>query len=320
MYKQAYKSLWTGRIDTEDGELGKRWHEKIEFIEYPYQAKADIAFLGFACDEGVRRNKGRVGAANGPNALKSSLAKFAWHLKNTKIYDCGNVLCEQNLELTQAELSKHISQLIKNKHFPIILGGGHEVAFASFVGLDDALTNSKDIAVINFDAHFDLRESKTPNSGTGFSQIAKRCQKNGTKFSYFCLGIAQSANSKALFAKAAELNVGYILDKQMSNKNLEQIKARLSKFLKNKEHIYISFDADVLPAYLMPAVSAPAARGVKLEIIEDLLEFLFQNYRKNIKLIDFAEFNPKYDAKSLGQTVLARLIYDLSIFIAHDLA
>ena len=311
MYKKADKSLWTGRIDAEDGELGKRWHEKIEFIEYPYQTKPGIAFLGFACDEGVRRNKGRVGAADGPDAIKSALAKFAWHLENSKIYDCGNIVCAQDLEEAQAELSKHISQLIKNKHFPIVLGGGHEVAFASFVGLDNALANKENIAVINFDAHFDLRESKTANSGTGFAQMAKRCQDNGTEFSYFCLGIAQHANTQALFKKAAELNVEYILDNKMREQNLETIKTSLNTFLEGKEHIYISIDADVLPAYIMPAVSAPAARGISLEIVEDVLEFLFENYKDNIRLLDFAEFNPKYENNNIAKNTLAGLIYQL---------
>ncbi len=312
MYKKADKSLWTGRVDAEDGELGKRWHEKIEFIEYPYQSEAGIAFLGFACDEGVRRNKGRVGAAAGPDAIKSSLGKFAWHLKDSKIYDCGNVVCEQSLEEARSELSKHISQLINNKHFPIVLGGGHEVAYASFVGLDDALGNNKDIAVINFDAHFDLRESKTPNSGTGFAQIAKRCQNNGTEFSYFCLGIAQHANTQALFKKADELNVEYVFDYEMRERNLEAIETKLSKFLEKKEHIYISIDADVFSAHLIPAVSAPAARGIGLEIVEDVLGFLFENYKDSVRLVDFAEFNPKYDLNRNGQNTLARLIYFIS--------
>ena len=32
-----------------------------------------VVVLGFASDEGVRRNKGRVGAADGPDALRAAL-------------------------------------------------------------------------------------------------------------------------------------------------------------------------------------------------------------------------------------------------------
>ena len=37
MYKKANKNLWMGRVDSEDKELGKRWHEKIKFLPYPYE-------------------------------------------------------------------------------------------------------------------------------------------------------------------------------------------------------------------------------------------------------------------------------------------
>ena len=35
--------------------------------------------IGFACDEGVRRNGGRVGAKDGPRAIRAALANLAWH-------------------------------------------------------------------------------------------------------------------------------------------------------------------------------------------------------------------------------------------------
>jgi formiminoglutamase len=84
MYKKANKSLWTGRVDIEDKELGKRWHEKIKFLDYPFKKKPGIAILGYACDIGVKKNKGRVGAKEGCDELKNSMGNFAYHLK--KIY------------------------------------------------------------------------------------------------------------------------------------------------------------------------------------------------------------------------------------------
>ncbi len=74
MYKKANKKLWQGRVDTEDKSLGKRWHQKIKFLPFPYENKSGIALLGFDCDEGVKRNKGRVGAAKASDALKTELS------------------------------------------------------------------------------------------------------------------------------------------------------------------------------------------------------------------------------------------------------
>ena len=49
MYKKPDEKLWRGRVDSEDKNLGKRWHEKVKQLSYPYNKKEGIAFLGFDC-------------------------------------------------------------------------------------------------------------------------------------------------------------------------------------------------------------------------------------------------------------------------------
>ncbi|MER7014433.1 hypothetical protein ABT324_23655 [Saccharopolyspora sp. NPDC000359] len=62
---------WSGRDDG-PGFEHLRWHHVVGSDE-----SADLAFLGFRSDEGVRRNKGRPGAADGPRALRQALASMA---------------------------------------------------------------------------------------------------------------------------------------------------------------------------------------------------------------------------------------------------
>ena len=95
MYKKANKSLWKGRVDEEDKELGKRWHQKIKFIKPPFKKEKAITLLGFACDEGVKRNKGRIGAAYGGDILKSFMGNFAYGLKNYKLFDAGKIVASK---------------------------------------------------------------------------------------------------------------------------------------------------------------------------------------------------------------------------------
>jgi len=306
MYKKPNSDLWSGRVDEQDGELGKRWHQKIEFLEYPYSQNSGVAFLGFECDEGVKRNKGRVGSAKGSDELKKAMGGFAYHLDST-LYDCGKVVANSDLEKSQEELALHITTLLENNHFPIVLGGGHEVAYGSFLGLYNSLEDNKEIAIINFDAHFDLRENEVATSGTPFAQISKL----DTPFNYLCLGVSKAANTKALFATAEALHVEYVLDTKMTYMYINEIKKKLDKFLKQKEYIYITIDTDVFPAYQVPAVSAMAGRGVELGLVYELFEYLFENYRDKVKLVDIAEFNPKYDINDIGKKAVSRLIYDI---------
>ncbi|MDX5418323.1 MAG: formimidoylglutamase, partial [Hymenobacteraceae bacterium] len=67
MYKPSTKAAWLGRTDAQDGTLGFRWHQAMQFLNLSESIpaakpnEAAFAFLGFCCDEGVSRNMGRVG-------------------------------------------------------------------------------------------------------------------------------------------------------------------------------------------------------------------------------------------------------------------
>ena len=60
--------VWAGRVDEADGSAAVRWHQRVKLFEP--EAPPGVLLLGFACDAGVRRNFGRVGAAQGPRAIR----------------------------------------------------------------------------------------------------------------------------------------------------------------------------------------------------------------------------------------------------------
>src|SRR5260221_10756122 len=86
-------SVWAGRDDTPiEGPTARRWHQCVK--PYAPNAEPGVVLIGFACDEGVRRNGGRVGAKDGPRALRKALANMAWHLDYANpVYDFGDVIC-----------------------------------------------------------------------------------------------------------------------------------------------------------------------------------------------------------------------------------
>ena len=121
------------------------------------------AFLvGFASDAGVARNKGRVGAKQAPNLIRQALANMAWH-NDAHIADLGDIECNDGqLEVNQKQCASVIANALATNKV-ITLGGGHEVAWASFQGLAEHLHRTQSdhkpkIGIVNFDAHFDLRE------------------------------------------------------------------------------------------------------------------------------------------------------------------
>ncbi|GIZ12668.1 formimidoylglutamase [Pseudomonas sp. NCCP-436] len=303
--------VWQGRIDPEPD--SPRWHQRIRPLAEARQP--GLVLLGFACDEGVRRNHGRVGAAGGPLVLRKALANLAWH-RSAEVFDAGDVVCaDGDLEAAQARLSDNVRDLLNAGHQVMVLGGGHEVAFGSWSGLAGHMENQTStprIGIVNFDAHFDLRDPvNVHSSGTPFAQIAEQCAARAWPFRYACLGISRASNTRALFARAAELGVLVREDREISESTLASIAAELEGFAADCDVIHLSFDIDVLPACEAPGVSAPAARGVRLELLEPLLERLKASGK--IRLVDFAELNPEYDIDNRTARAAARLIHLLSL-------
>ncbi|MCY9805565.1 formimidoylglutamase [Vibrio scophthalmi] len=314
---------WQGRMDEEDGADGLRIHQIIEPMQVkdlPATSKA-VSILGFACDAGVARNKGRIGARKAPDLIRRALGNMAWH-QPTKLIDLGNVVCDDDLlEKAQSDCADIIAKALSTT--PVItLGGGHEVAWASFQGLARYFEKNTPnqiprIGIINFDAHFDLRTFEhtsaaiKPSSGTPFQQIAIYCQQKQWPFHYACLGVSRACNTKALFQRADALNVWYVEDKDLSHLNHVYHLTQLQHFIDNCDAIYLTIDLDVFPAAIAPGVSAPAARGISLDTLNLFLDRIL-HYKDKLVIADIAEYNPTYDIDSQTARLAARLCWDIA--------
>lgn len=312
MHQPPDMKQWQGRIDDAEGELGKRWHQVVQ----PFTANASdkgIALVGFACDAGVERNHGRTGARKGPAALRSVLGNMPVHVC-TSIADAGDIVCEptadgDGLEQAQQALANTVAGILGTGKLPVALGGGHEIAWASFSGLAQHLAQREQaprIGIINLDAHFDLRMADRASSGTPFRQIAEDCQARGWPFHYCCLGVSRFANTEALFARARKLGVHWRLDEEMSGARLQSTIDLVQAFLAQVDHVYLTVCLDVLPAAVAPGVSAPAARGVPLDVIEPLIDAVVLS--RKLRTTDIAELNPTLDIDQRTARVAARLV------------
>ncbi len=273
------------------------------------------ALLGFESDAGVARNQGRTGAAEGPSAIRRALAPLAWH-RTAPAYDAGNVRCvDDGLEAAQQTLADRLTSLLTASHLPIVLGGGHEVAYASWLGLAQFFmpkTTPPRIGIINLDAHFDLRDpAHIRSSGTPFAQIADKCQEWDWSFRYACLGVSRAANTRALFTSAAALGTLVREDSEIDALRLDSIVRDMQRFIAKCDHLYLTIDLDVLPAAEAPGVSAPAARGVSLALIEPLIEAVRDSGK--LRLADLAELNPSLDIDSRTARAAARLVHLLTL-------
>ena len=300
-------SVWTGRVDTADGPRALRWHQMVKPLTP--DAAPGIVLIGFACDEGVRRNGGRVGARDGPRAIRLALTNLAWH-QHYPVYDAGEVRCDDgDMEGAQSRLAAVVAGAVNAGHRPLILGGGHETAWGTFQGIVAAKPKAT-VGVINIDAHLDLRADEPDNSGTPFNQMAKWCAANGRPFRYLCLGISTPSNTAALFERATQCGVEWAHDFALHPRAGDDPFNRLRMFADSVDTVHLGIDLDVLPASTMPAVSAPAAHGVSLEVVESLIGVALDTAKA--VAVDVVELNPAYDIDRHGARVAARLVYQIA--------
>jgi formiminoglutamase len=303
----------TGRIDSTTDKDAFRWHQTIKYFDLtkPIVQNAEmlnICFLGFCCDEGVKRNMGRPGAANGPASIRKEMSNWpSNYLPHLELYDAGDITCNDgHVEEAQEALAEAVEVILNNNLFPILLGGGHGIALGHFNGLMKNRTVPP--AIINFDAHLDLRPViDKGSSGTMFNQIHQICQHHDKDFNYLCIGAQTYANTQSLFNKAIKIGADYILAKDISTSSYAKIEQKVKNYIKDKPEIYLTLCTDVLSAAHAPGVSAVQPFGLEPDIVLQLIKSIIASGK--LCSVDFAEVSPRFDADNRTAKLIAVYIY-----------
>lgn len=299
-------SLWTGR----SAETIEYWHQAIitvndlEFNKDLNQRK--IGILGYAGDEGVRRNGGRIGAALGPDAIRKVMGSTAFHLKSgTQIFDYGTIRTEKNnLESSHSLIKKSVTTLLHTKHFPILFGGGHDLAYAHASGIFAYLKDKDEkLGIINLDAHFDLRPilNEQGHSGSPFYQLSREYHN---QFHYLCLGIQRAANPRSLFETADRVNARWMAMEDFRMNNWDVIQEKIGLFLDSVSKVYLSIDLDGFSSAFAPGVSAPSPMGFSPDIAFKVFELIASS--KKLISMDVVELNPTFDQDHATARLAAR--------------
>ena len=249
----------------------------------------------------MRRNRGRVGAADGPAALRRALAPLALHGPLARgevgLHDLGDAeTVGEDLEGGQAAAAALTAAALDRAgaRLTVVLGGGHETAWSSYQGLMRSGLGPRAgqrWGVLNLDAHFDLREEPRPSSGTPFAQMAVAEQEAGRALRYAVLGIAEPSNTGVLFERARELGVTWWTDEQCLAAGTEGITRFVEQFAAE-----LTSCTHHRPGCAAggghPRGPAPAAHGVPLPLIAAAVRG-----RRNgtLALLDVVELNPGLD-------------------------
>jgi len=305
-WRPTPSEIWQGRDDRAEASNALRIFQTLRQAEHFIPVSSGIALLGFASDEGVKRNHGRPGAAHAPDVLRKALANMVSHHGHDRLVDMGTITVEADqLEPAQQALSDGVKSCQHAGMRTLVFGGGHETAWAHGRGVLDAFPDER-VVIINLDAHLDLRKAERATSGTPFRQLAQYCEAQQREFQYACFGVSRAANTQALWDEAVRLNVTLVDDLHFRRDALSTLDAVLAR----ADRVYLTLDLDVLPAGEMPAVSAPAALGIPAMDLMPVIEQISRSGK--LQAADLVEFNPSYDRDGQGARLAARLAWQIA--------
>ena len=269
-----------------------------------------VALVGFPSDAGVARNGGRVGAADGPRALRDALYRMtpdaraggAFEALLATTADVGDVPVTGDVEADQAALGRVVAGLLDRGVFPLVLGGGHETAYGHALGY---LASGRAVGLLNWDAHADVRPTlpggpgaALGHSGSPFRQALEH--PSGLARHYTVAGLHPWRVSAAHAAFARERGTIVWAD-DLDAAAVDALVAGLDG------PTLASFDLDAVDG--AAGVSAPGAGGMTTALWLRAAEACGAS--PHVASADVVELSPRHDAGGQTATLAALTVWHL---------
>jgi agmatinase len=244
------------------------------------------------------------GADKGPEALIEASGNMEVYdiVADKEVYKIGIHTAEpirerRSPEKVAKEVEAKITQLLKKKKFPVIIGGEHSVSIGAFKAFAD-FYKGNDLTILQFDAHADMRQ-----------------EYEGSKYNHACVMARASELAPVLqvgirsmsYEERADVKpervfyADYILDQT----NTTWMYDLLNKIGKN---VYITIDLDVLDPSIMGSTGTPEPGGILWYQMIEILNKV--NQKTNIVGFDVVELCPmKYN--KAPNFLAAKLLYQL---------
>jgi agmatinase len=246
----------------------------------------------------------RRGAQQGPAAIRSASQHIESYclLEHSSIdaallplADVGDVSIKSgSVQSMLAGTEAVVSQLYGFNKTPILLGGEHTLTLGAVRALP------RDIVLIQFDAHMDLRDQFGGNEFTHAS-VQRRIVESLGPDHLIQIGIRAVADEEYQYAN--EHGITFYTSDIIRKEGADVIGSRINETIPPGPPVYISIDLDVLDPACAPAVGNPEAAGISTHELLTILRILTPRATS----LDVTELTPQYD-QGITAITAARLI------------
>ena len=237
-------------------------------------------------------------------ALETYSPELDRDLEEVGLHDAGDLdLPPGNLEGSLGRIEAAVGEVAAAQRAPLLLGGEHLITLPAVRALR---ARFPDLAVIQFDAHADLRDTYLEQR-LSHATVMRRLAEVVGPGALFQVGIRSGVREEFAFAAATHLYPGF---------RYELVGAvREAKRHLRRRPVYVTVDIDVVDPGLAPGTGTPEPGGATPG---ELLRAVAQLAGLRVVGGDVVEVSPPYDAGDVTSLLAARLVREMILLFGSD--
>jgi agmatinase len=217
-------------------------------------------------------------------------------LEDLRICDVGDISLPQgDLESALGMIQGYLTPVIRDKKFPVLLGGEHLI---SVPVVNELTKHHQNLAVIQLDAHADFRQTYLGNPLSHATVMRRIADILGGE-NIFQLGIRSGTREEMRAARELGSLSG-------EGDTLRRTAGR---------PVYLTVDLDLLDPAVAPGVGVPEPGGLTFDECISLISHL-----SSLRVVGFdvVELSPPYDPTQQSAMAAAKLVRELILQFCPD--
>lgn len=268
--------------------------------KYTNYETAEIAILPVPYDGTSTWIKG---ADKGPQALLEASFNMEFYDIETdsEVFTHGIATLEPVTEASSPEamaeeVKQRVDIILKDKKFPVLLGGEHSVSIGAF----QAMTKHYDtFSILQLDAHSDMRDEY---EGSPYNHACVMARGKDITASVAQVGIRSTAIEEKHNIDRDRIFYAHEIKESGNSTWMYEVSQQLH------DNVYVTIDLDVFDPAYMPSTGTPEPDGLNYREVLNFLKLI--NARHNIIGLDVVELCPNPTNKA-PDFLAAKLIYQI---------
>lgn len=243
------------------------------------------------------------GADKGPQAILEASPNMEFYDIETdsEVYLHGIATLEpvtedSSPEAMVAAVEERVNALLKDKKFPVILGGEHSVSVGAFRAV---AKHYDSFSILQLDAHSDMRDEY---EGSPYNHACVMARGLEVTTSVVQVGIRSTAVEEKHNIDSSRVFYAHDIKESEGSTWMYEVSQKLN------DNVYLTIDLDVFDPAYMPSTGTPEPDGLTYREVLTFLKLI--NARHNIVGLDVVELCPN-DINKAPDFLASKLIYQI---------